>query len=273
MRKKNIMALMIAFVLSMALPCSVSYASSATTDSFATNQLQGYIGGYSGDYQNFGFASQSDMENARLGTPVHLYRFEQTGVENYVYGNDLPLVDNQEWLYPIYGGNNQIENVIRISVGSDGTQNSIFGGFTADFLKNFFQKNNDLTKQADNNSLKVIFEENLSALFFEYKLNGKSLTIPYRFSPNGNDSFQDKTVYDTSSVGQELKARQVKYETELNELHKKYPNELLAGGGGIGVSPLRPNGHQESLFSLWVLMVLGVVSWVVYLTRGTRLME
>jgi hypothetical protein len=269
MRKRNIVALLAVLVLNMALPCGISYASGAAPDNYATNQLQVYIGGYKTEYQNFGFASPGDMENSRLGTPVHLYRFDQTGIENYTNG-DLPLVDNQEWLYPIYGENNQIENAIRISTGSDGKPNSIFGGFDAAFLNAFYQENDDLAKQADGNSLKVILEENLSTLFFSYKQNGKSLTIPFIFVPNRSYGLQNRTAYDTDSVGQALNAIQVKSETDLKNARIKFPNELLVGGGGIGVSSA-PNRHQETLFSLWVLMALGIAAGATYLIRRKRL--
>jgi hypothetical protein len=262
MRKRNIVALLAVLVLNIALPCGISYASGAAPDNYATNQLQGYIGGYKTEYQNFGFASQGDMENSRLGTPVHLYRFDQTGIENYTNG-DLPLVDNREWLYPIYGENNQIENAIRISTGSDGKPNSIFGGFDAAFLNAFYQENEDLAKQADGDSLKVILEESLSTLFFSYKQNGKSLTIPFIFVPNKSYGLQSRTVYDTDSVGRALNAIQAKSEIDLKNLRIRFPNEPLVGGGGIGVSSA-PNRDQETLFSLWVLMAMGIAAGATY---------
>lgn len=269
MRKRSIVALLTVLVLSMALPCGISYGSSTTTDNFATNQLQYYISGYKADYQNFGFSSQSDMENSKLGTPVHLYRLDKAGIENYTNG-DLPLVDNQEWLYPIYGGNNQIENAIRISIGPDGKPFSVFSGFDAAFLKDFFQKNDDLAKQVDSDSLKVILEENLSTLFFEYKQSGKNSTIPCIFNPNVDFGFQKNTAYDTNSVGQKLKEIQVKHEADLKNFRNKHPNEEMIGGGGIGVS-LMANGHQNTLFSLWLLVALAIVALGIYLAKRMRL--
>jgi hypothetical protein len=37
-------------------------------------------------------------------------------------------------------------------------------------------------------------------------------------------------------------------------------------GGGIGVSSA-PNRHQEALFSLWVLMAMGIAAGATYLIR------
>jgi len=270
MRKKDCISIMMSIVMVCVLLISsygVAYANGVSPDDFAASQLQGYINGYANNYANFGFTSPSNMEKSTVGSPIHLYRFDQTGVENYVNGNELPLVDNQEWLYPVYGSNNQIENAIRISTNSNGQQYSVFGGFTPEYLTSLFQKYNELTTKADKNSVKVILEESLSTMFFKYDMAGKSFVAPRSFIPNNSGNFQDGTVYDASPVGEKLHAIQASYEVQQNTLRKQHPNELLVGGSGIGVMPINtaPSRRQNILLiALFVLIACIVMGTIFY---------
>jgi len=256
MEKRKIITILSILVLTMFLTCNICYASNADIDKFANEQLQYYIEGYKTAYQDYGFSSQSEMENSKLGYPIHLYWFDKAAIENYTNG-DLPLVDRKSWLYPIYGQNNQIKSAIQISIRQDGTPYSIFGGYTADVLSEYFQANESLLKEKDISSLKAVLQEDISSLLLVYKKDGQELTVPYLINQK-NNGLQHKKTYNSYEIGQIYKEKILKNKEYIKNAK---PGEELVGG--ITVTPPTATEHLVKV-SLLVLLLIGIASTIIF---------
>lgn len=260
MNKRGIIVSLSILVITMFLTCNISYAN-ADIDKFASEQLQYYIEGYKTAFQEYGFSSQSEMENSKLGEPVQLYRIDQAAIENYTNG-DLPLVDSQSWLYPICGGNKQINSAIQISIGEDGKPFSIFGGFTADVLSEYFQNNASLLNQKDISALKAVLQEDISSLFLVYKKDGKEMIVPYLITQRMNNVLQNKKTYNSYEIGQIYKEKLLKDK----EYYKKYSKSGEVLVGGVLVTPLTATVK----ISILVLVIVGIASTITFLLIKRR---
>ena len=259
MEKRKIITILSILVLTMFLTYNISYAinADADIDEFSNEQLQYYIEGYKTAYQDYGFSSQSEMENSKLGNPINLYWIDKAAIENYTNG-DLPLVDRKSLLYPIYGQNNQIKSAIQISIKQDGKPYSIFGGYTADVLSDYFQANESLLKQKDKSALKAVLQEDISSLFLVYKKDGQELTVPYLINQR-NNGLQHKKTYNSYEIGQTYKEKILK---DKEYIKNAKPGEELVGG--ITVTPPTATEHLVKT-SILVLLLVGVASTIIFL--------
>lgn len=253
MNKRGVIVVLSILVLTMFLTYDISYAN-VDIDKFASEQLQYYIEGYKTNFQEYGFSSQSEMENSKLGKPVQLYQINRVAIENYTDG-DLPLADSQSWLYPIYGENKQVKSAIQISIGDDGKPYSIFGGFTADVLSEFFQDNLTLLNQKDNSALKAVLQEDISSLFIIYKKDDKEKIVPYLITQKMKNVIQNKKTYNSYEIGQIYKEKLLK-DKEYYEKNFKPGEELT---GGVVVNPLT----RVKLFVL-MLVIVGIASTITF---------
>lgn len=247
-------------VLTIFLSYSISCANNIDNidiDEFAQEQMPYYIQGYMTEYQNYGFSSQSEMKNSQLGNPIKLYRIDQAAIENYTNG-DIPLVDLQSWLYPIYGENNQIKNAIQISI-KDGKLHSIFGGFTADVLNDYFQKNESLLKQENKSDVKAVLQEEISSLFLIYKENGRESVVYYSINKKMNYGLQDKKTYSSDELGQIYKERLNRQKENLKKIQKD--KETIIGGGLI-LPPV--NKEHSAKAALLVLLPIAIVGALIF---------
>jgi len=260
MNKRGVIIALSILVVTVFLTCNISYAK-ADIDKFASEQLQYYIEGYKIAFQEYGFSSQSEMVNSKLGKPVHLYRIDQAAIENYTNG-DLPLVDSQSWLYPIYGGNNQVKSAIQITIGDDGKPYSIFGGFTADLLSEYFQNNEFLLNQKDNSVLKAVLQEDISSLFIIYKKDGKEMIVPYLITQKMKNDLQNKKIYNSYEIGQIYKEKLLR-DKEYYKKHSKSGEELI---GGVLINPLTVTAKIYML----VLVIVGIASTIAFLLIRRR---
>lgn len=260
MNKRGVIVVLSILVLTMFLTCNLSYANS-DNDKFASEQLQYYIEGYKTAFQEYDFSSQSEMENSKLGKPVQLYRIDQEAIENYTDG-DLPLVDRKSWLYPIYGENNQIKSALIISIGENGKPYSIFGGYTADVLNDFFQENESLLKQEDKSDLKAVLQEDISSLLLVYKKDGKELATPYLINQKMNNGLQHKKTYNSYEIGQRYKEKLLEKKEYMKNAK---PGEQLVGGSLITPTAERTATENQVKASILVFLLIGVASTIIFL--------
>ena len=261
MNKRRIIVVFLSILFStIFIAYDISYAN-LDIDKFASEQLQYYIDGYKTNFKEYGFSSQSEMENSNLGEPVQLYQINRAALENYTDG-DLPLANSQSWLYPIYGENRYIKSAIQISIGDEGKPYSIFGGFTANLLSEFFQDNLTLLNQKNNSALKAVLQEDISSLFIIYKKDDEEKIVPYLITQKMENFMQNKKTYDSYEIGQIYKEKLLK-DKEYYEKNSKQGEELV---GSIIVNPL----NRVKSFVLMLVIAVTAFTTTYYLIKRRK---
>lgn len=239
--------------------CISSYAETKPNiNTYADDQLRYYTEAHKTAYRDFNFNSQNELGNSKLGEPVELYSIDRSTIEKYDNG-EVPLINKNSWLYPIYGDNGEIRTAIQISILQDGSFNSILGGFGTDLLTEYFEANKLLLKQNEDYSVKAVLQEDLSALLLVCDNGSQVLVAAY---PIVNNGIIQKKNYDSSDFCSIYKEK-VNKDKEDYSKYTTDEKDILDGGGITNTALLDKSSKKIYIYGLLVFGIF-VTTFLVY---------